>query len=101
MAATPKGKHGGKRPGAGPPRGRVLPAKTIERIRDSINAKLAIDTLHELCREGGQHDSVRATAALGLLRFRIPTLNATDITSDGESLVIERVMFKAPTEKAK
>jgi len=95
MPAATKGKHGGKRPGAGPPKGRKLPAVTIERIRASINSKLAIDTLHELCTDGGQHDSVRATAALGLLQFVVPKLSATDLTSGGEQIVVERTAFKA------
>jgi len=94
MAEATKGKHGGKRPGAGAPKGRVLKPITIERIRASINAKLAIDTLHELCAEGGQHDGVRATAALGLLKKVLPDLSATDVTSNGEQIVVERVMFK-------
>lgn len=36
----------------------------------------------------------QVTAALGLLKFQLPTLAATDITSGGESLVVERVQFK-------
>lgn len=95
-----KGKHGGRRPGAGPPRGRKLPAVTIERLRNSINTKLCIDTLHSLCEDGGQHDSVRATAAKILLDRVLPTLQATDLTTGGEALTIERVSFK-PTTGAK
>jgi hypothetical protein len=68
--------------------------RTIERIRASINTKLAIDTLHELCTDGGQHDSVRATAASVLLKKVLPDLSATDLTSGGEKLVIERTSFK-------
>lgn len=94
MAAPSTKKHGGKRPGAGPPKGRKLPAVTIERIRASINAKLCIDTLHELCTDGGQHDSVRATAAKILLDRVVPTLTSTDITSGGEPFTVERVVFK-------
>lgn len=68
--------------------------RTIERIRDSINSKLAIDTLHELCREGGQHDSVRATAALGLLKKVLPDLSANDLTSNGETINVNVVKFE-------
>jgi hypothetical protein len=93
-ASTKKGQHGGKRPGAGPPRGRKLPAITIERIRDSINAKLCVDTLHDLAVNGEKGDGVRATAALGLLQFKLPKLTSTDLTSGGESIVIERATFK-------
>jgi hypothetical protein len=78
-----------------------MPARSIERIRNSINAKLAIDTLHALCENGGQHDNVRATAALGLLQFVVPKLSATDLTSGGEQIVVERTAFKQPTEKSK
>lgn len=78
----------------GRPVGHKLPAISIERIRASINAKLAIDTLHELCTDGGQHDSVRATAASVLLKKVLPDLSATDLTSGGEKLVIERTAFK-------
>lgn len=67
---------------------------TIERIRASINTKLCIDTLHSLCEDGGQHDSVRATAAKILLDRVLPTLQATDMTSGGEPITVERVAFK-------
>lgn len=72
----------------------MLPAKTIERIRASINSKLCIDTLHELAQDGEKGDSVRATAALGLLQFALPKLTSTDITSGGEPFTVERVTFK-------
>lgn len=101
MSVASTSKRGGKRPGAGPPKGRKLPAVTIERIRASINTKLCIDTLHELCTEGGQHDSVRASAAKILLDRVLPTLQATDLTTGGEALTIERVQFKQPTGKTK
>lgn len=63
--------------------GRVLPRKTIERIRASINAKLAVDTLHDLCTDGGQHDGVRATAAATLLKYALPAYAPVD--NDGET----------------
>jgi hypothetical protein len=78
----------------GRPVGYKMPARSIERIRASINAKLAIDTLHELCTDGGQHDSVRATAASVLLKKVLPDLSATDLTSGGEAITVERVSFK-------
>jgi len=71
-----------------------LKPATIERIRDSINARLAIDTLHSLCRKGGQHDGVRATAAATLLKKVLPDLSAVDHTTDGESFIVEVVSFK-------
>jgi hypothetical protein len=95
-----KSNRGGRRVGAGPPFGRKLPAVTIERLRASINTKLCIDTLHEMAQVGGQHDGVRVSAAKVLLDRVLPTLQATDLTSGGESLTIERVSFK-PTTGAK
>ena len=82
----------------GRPVGYKMPQRSIERIRASINAKLAIDTLHELCAEGGQHDSVRATAASVLLKKVLPDLSATDLTSGGEAITVERVAFKQATK---
>lgn len=92
MPSPSTSRENGKKGGA--PKGRKLPAVTIERLRNSINTKLAIDTLHELCREGGQHDSVRATAATVLLKKVLPDLSATDMTSGGEPFTVERVTFK-------
>lgn len=94
MPVKTKGKNGGARPGAGRKPGVRLSIETIERIRASINTKLCIDTLHNPQRNGGAHDGVRATAALGLLRKVLPDLSATDLTSGGEKLTIERVDFK-------
>jgi hypothetical protein len=82
--------------GAGRKPGFAHDPRTIERIRASINAKLAIDTLHEMALEGGQHDSVRVQAATVLLKKVLPDLTATDITSNGEKLIIERTAFKQP-----
>ena len=97
MPAATKSKRGGKRPGAGRPRGYKLPARSVERIRDSINAKLCIDTLHSLATDGGKHDGVRATAALGLLQFVVPKLSATDLTSKGEQITVEDAAVADPT----
>jgi len=36
----------------------------------------------------------QVTAALGLLKFQLPTLAATDITSQGEKITVERTAFK-------
>jgi hypothetical protein len=76
----------------------VLPAKSIERIRASINTKLAIDTLHEMAQVGGQHDSVRVQAATVLLKKVLPDLSATDLTSGGDPITVERVSFKQATK---
>jgi hypothetical protein len=92
--APAKSKRGGKRPGAGRKPGYQHDPRTIEKIRASINSKLCIDTLHDLCENGGQHDSVRATAAKILLDRVVPVLTSTDITSGGEAITVERVSFK-------
>jgi hypothetical protein len=84
--------------GAGRKPGYQHDPRTIEKIRASINAKLCIDTLHALAEDGGQHDGVRATAALGLLKKVLPDLSATDITSGGEAITVERVAFKQATK---
>ena len=96
--ATTKKGRGGARPGAGRKPGYKHHPRTIEKIRERINADLAIDTLHSLCEDGGQHDGVRATAALGLLQFVVPKLSATDLTSKGEAITVERVAFKQATK---
>jgi hypothetical protein len=36
----------------------------------------------------------QVTAALGLLKFQLPTLAATDLTSGGAPITVERVGFK-------
>lgn len=90
-ARTKRGRVQNRR---GRPTGYKLSQESIERIRASINTKLCIETLHSLATNGGKHDGVRATAALGLLRKVLPDLSATDLTSDGESIVIERAEFK-------
>jgi hypothetical protein len=80
--STKKGR-GGKRAGAGPPKGRQLKPITIERLRASINSKLAIDTLHEMAQVGGQHDAVRVSAAKVLLSKVLPDLAAVEHTGAG------------------
>jgi hypothetical protein len=91
--------RGGARPNSGPKKGTPLRPEHIERIRASINAKLCIDTLNTLVATGSKDDSVRVQAATVLLRKVLPDLTATDLTSGGESLVVERVAFKPPTKR--
>ena len=95
-----KGKSGGKRPGSGRPRGvlnktRPTP-QTIERIRASINAKLAIDTLHEMAQVGGQHDSVRVAAAKTLLQYSVPAYAPVDTA--GETVGPAVIVFEKVDE---
>jgi hypothetical protein len=99
MADTKKKSVGGKRAGAGRKPGFRHYPDTIERIRATINTKLCIDTLHEMAQLGGQHDSVRVSAAKVLLDRVLPTLQATDLTSGGEALTIERATFKPRNAK--
>jgi hypothetical protein len=94
-----KGKRGGARPNSGPKKGTPLHPRHIEKIRDSINAMLCVKTLHEIVETGNKDDSVRVQAATVLLRKVLPDLTATDLTSGGESLVVERVAFKPPTKR--
>jgi hypothetical protein len=70
----------------------VLPQKSIERIRASINAKLAIDTLHEMAQVGGQHDSVRVSAANTLLKYALPAYAPVD--TDGETVGPAVIVFE-------
>jgi hypothetical protein len=66
--------------------------QTIERIRASINTKLAIDTLHTLAKHGGQHDAVRATAARTLLQYSVPAYAPVD--TSGETVGPAVVVFE-------
>jgi hypothetical protein len=68
-------------------------AATREKLRATIKTQLAIKTLHDLCEKGGQHDGVRATAALGLLRKVLPDLVATDITSGDKPLTVQMIDY--------
>lgn len=76
----------------GRPKGTRQTQRTIEAIRASINARLAVDTLHELCESGGQHDGVRATAAATLLKYRMPAYAPVD--NDGETVGPVQFVFE-------
>jgi len=66
---------------------RVSPA-TREKIRGAHLIKRL-----EAFVDGELHEPSQVTAALGLLKFQLPTLQATDITSGGEPLTVERTVF--------
>jgi hypothetical protein len=68
----------GERAKRGPPKGRRLTQRTKERIRGSIDTQRVIAHLNKFM-EGSAH---------------VPTLAATDLTSGGEPIVIERATFK-------
>lgn len=81
---------GGKRIGAGAKPGVRLAPVTRERIRGAmILRRVEQIALGEVSAE--PHE---VTAGLGLLKFCLPTLAATDLTSGGEKLTVERVTFK-------
>ena len=86
--------RGGKRAGAG--------AKPGVRLgiahRESIRGAMLVDVLHGIAEGKIKGDpkrlAVRNTAALGLLKFQLPVMQAIDLTSGGEPFVIEQVSFK-------
>ena len=69
--------------GRGRPVGHKLPARSIERIRASINAKLCVDTLHDVAQHGGKHDGSRVQAAAVLLKKVLPDLASVEHTGAG------------------
>ena len=88
--AEAKAQHGGARPGAGKPKGVRLTMATREKIKGAA----LINRLHKIAMgEAPQAEPHHVTAGLGLLRFQLPQLQATDITSGGEQLKVEIVMY--------
>jgi hypothetical protein len=83
--------NGGKRLGAGAKKGVRLAPATRERIRGAM----LIDRLEKIAEGKVTAEPHQVTAALGLLRFQLPALTATDLTSGGEAITIERATFKA------
>ncbi len=80
---------GGARKGAGPKKGvRVSIAQ-----REKIRGAAIIERLHKITMGEVTSEPHHVTAGLGLLKFQLPTLTATDITSGGEKITIERVQF--------
>ena len=55
---------------------------------------MLIDRLEKIAEGTVEAQPHQVTAALGLLRFQLPALTATDLTSKGESITVEKVMFK-------
>jgi len=87
--------HGGRRPGAGAPKGRKLKQVTRDRIAATIHTGLVVQKLHEFML-GERHEPSQVTAAKTLLDRVMPVMKATDLTSKGESLVVERRVFRRP-----
>lgn len=96
VAPKKKGKHGGKRnpPGGRPRVGTGNGARLTIATRERIRGARLVQILEQVA-EGKKHvEPHQVTAALGLLKFQLPTLASQDITSGGEPLTIERVEFK-------
>lgn len=59
---------------------------------------MLIDVLHGIAEGKIKGDpkrlACRNTAALGLLKFQLPTLQSTDLTSGGAPFIVEQVSFK-------
>ena len=92
--AKPKSKRGGKRAGAGKPKGYRVTAATREKLRTTIDAKRVIGHLDAFMSGEKICEPHQITAGIALLKKVMPDLAATDITSGGEPLTIERVAFK-------
>ena len=87
--------RGGKRSGSGPPKGRPIKQITRDRISQTIHTGLVVQKLHEFML-GERHEPSQVTAAKTLLDRVMPVMKATDITSKGEALVVERKVFRRP-----
>jgi hypothetical protein len=83
----------------GPPKGRRLSPVTRERLRGAIDVKRVIGHLDAFMAGTKIADPHQVSAAKILLDRVMPTLAATDLTSNGESIVIERATFKPKETK--
>ena len=81
----------------GNPNGRPKGVRVTMATRERIRGAHLINRL-EAFVDGEQHEPSQVTAALGLLKFQLPTLQATDITSGGEPLTVERTVFGVKRE---
>ena len=94
MPTAARTKRGPVKQGKGPPKGRRLTPATRERLRGAIDVKRVIGHLDAFMAGDKYAEPHQVTAAKILLDRVMPTLAATDITSGGDKLVIERVTFK-------
>jgi hypothetical protein len=94
-----KKKRGGARPGAGRKLGSGLGVRLAPATRERIRGAMLIDRLEKIAEGKVNAEPHQVTAALGLLQFQLPKLAATDVTSGGEPLTIERVEFKRGAPK--
>jgi len=86
-AGHPRPNH----PGGGAPKGYVQ----HERARDKIRTGVLVERLQGIASGKYPAEPHQVTAALGLLKKTLPDLSATDITSGGQSIIIERTQFGA------
>ena len=73
--------------------GRPIGTRLTMATRERIKGGVIIDHLHKITMGQVRAEPHQVTAGLGLLKFQLPTLQATDLTSGGEPLTVERVMF--------
>jgi hypothetical protein len=70
--------------------------RVTQATRERIRGAMLIDRLEKIAEGKVIAEPHQVTAALGLLKFQLPTLAATDLTSKGESIIVERTAFKQP-----
>jgi hypothetical protein len=88
-------RRGGRRPGQGRPRvGAGNGVRLAPATRERIRGAMLLRRLEQISMGEVEAQAHQVTAALGLLRFQLPTLQATDITSGGEKFIVERTTFK-------
>ena len=97
MPTKARTKRGRVQDKPGAPKGRRLLPVTRERIRGSIDTQRVIARLNAFM-DGEAHTPSQVSAAKVLLDRVMPTLAATDLTSGGESITIERATFKRRDE---
>lgn len=74
---------------------KVLNPAAVERIRERIKADRIIDKLENHILNGEEMSSSQVSAALGLLKKRVPDLQAIELSGDDQKpLVIAEVVRK-------
>ena len=95
MPTAARKKRGPVQNRRGRPDGYRVTEATREKLRAKIKGDRVLEILHDIAEGGDKHDAARVTAAKVLLDRILPTLQSTDLTSNGESITVERVAFKA------
>lgn len=86
----------GKKGQSGRKSGYIHAEETREKIRTGVLLDIADRIANGEVKDDARMLAVRMSAITTLLRKTLPDLTATDVTSGGKSIVIERVSFKAP-----